>query len=339
MPNEWWERVCITTFKRSQAVLHKPRKMPPQDTPATESGQGIDNPSSRPVRPPFIGLSSRISRMAPLSSPRLHPGFISELHDGRRTCEQRLPISRDAAAGTVRTKGFRMPALISRKPQRALAVTALVLAALVGGGIWLVQSGQSAAAPDVSIVKASRGDVVLSVGGVGRIVAGGVAAGGRHSGGRRELELGRGHDRLEWLGGGAGRRVRPRGRARPAVAREAGTARGGGAAARAARRQRGVVRGRPPGPARSRDRPHRAQPEAPQRSGEGHPADRGRGRRGARRRHLGARRPGPDGRPLARGRRCLRPRGCAARAGGSPDTASAARAPTAAARSRWPQIA
>ena len=69
-----------------------------------------------------------------------------------------------------------MPALISRRPQRALAVTALVVVAVLGGGIWLVQSGQSAAAPDVSIVRASRGDVVVSVGGVGRIVTGGGAS-------------------------------------------------------------------------------------------------------------------------------------------------------------------
>jgi RND family efflux transporter MFP subunit len=66
-----------------------------------------------------------------------------------------------------------MPALISRKPQRALAVSALVVVSVIGGGIWLVQNGHSAAAPDVSVVKASRGDVVVTVGGVGRIVTGG----------------------------------------------------------------------------------------------------------------------------------------------------------------------
>ncbi|MDX6631955.1 MAG: HlyD family secretion protein, partial [Gaiellales bacterium] len=69
-----------------------------------------------------------------------------------------------------------MPALISRKPQRALAVTSLVVVAVLGGSIWLAQSGHSAAAPDVSIVKASRGDLVVSVGGVGRIVTGGGAS-------------------------------------------------------------------------------------------------------------------------------------------------------------------
>ncbi len=69
-----------------------------------------------------------------------------------------------------------MPALISRKPQRALAIAAFVVAAMFAGAVWLAQSGRSAATPDVSVVKASRGDVVVSVGGVGRIVAGGAAA-------------------------------------------------------------------------------------------------------------------------------------------------------------------
>jgi RND family efflux transporter MFP subunit len=69
-----------------------------------------------------------------------------------------------------------MPALISRKPQRALAVAALALAALIGVAIWLAQSGRSASAPDISSIRATRGDVIVSVGGVGRIVTGGVAA-------------------------------------------------------------------------------------------------------------------------------------------------------------------
>ena len=69
-----------------------------------------------------------------------------------------------------------MPALISRKPQRALAVAALAAAALIGAAIWLAQSGNSAGTPDISTVRATRGDVVVSVGGVGRIVTGGVAA-------------------------------------------------------------------------------------------------------------------------------------------------------------------
>jgi RND family efflux transporter MFP subunit len=69
-----------------------------------------------------------------------------------------------------------MPALISRRPQRAFAVLALVLVALIAAAIWLAQSGQSAAAPDVSVVRAMRGDVIVSVGGVGRIVTGGVSA-------------------------------------------------------------------------------------------------------------------------------------------------------------------
>ena len=68
-----------------------------------------------------------------------------------------------------------MPALISRKPQRPLAVAALAAAALVGVSIWLAQSGQSAGTPDVTIATASRGDVTVTVGGVGRIVTGNVA--------------------------------------------------------------------------------------------------------------------------------------------------------------------
>ena len=68
-----------------------------------------------------------------------------------------------------------MPALISRKPQRALAVAALVAAALIGVAIWLAQNGRSAGTPDISSVRATRGDVVVSVGGVGRVVTGGVA--------------------------------------------------------------------------------------------------------------------------------------------------------------------
>jgi RND family efflux transporter MFP subunit len=69
-----------------------------------------------------------------------------------------------------------MPALISRKPQRPLAVTALAAAALIGVSIWLAQSGQSAGTPDVTIATASRGDVTVTVGGVGRIVTGNVTA-------------------------------------------------------------------------------------------------------------------------------------------------------------------
>jgi HlyD family secretion protein len=69
-----------------------------------------------------------------------------------------------------------MPAVISRKPQRPLAVTALAAAVLIGGSIWLAQSGHSAGTPDVTIATASRGDVTVTVGGVGRIVTGNVAA-------------------------------------------------------------------------------------------------------------------------------------------------------------------
>src|SRR5258705_5860118 len=104
-------------------------------------------------------------------SSRLHLGVARCSH----LCVQRL-LNRRRARGDVRAEGRAMPALISRRPQRALAVTALVVAAMIGGGIWLAQSGRSAAAPDVSIVRASRGDVVVSVGGVGRIVTNGVSA-------------------------------------------------------------------------------------------------------------------------------------------------------------------
>jgi HlyD family secretion protein len=69
-----------------------------------------------------------------------------------------------------------MPALISRKPHRVLAVTALVGFVLIGAAIWMAQSGQSASAPDTSTVTATRGDVVVTVGGVGRIVTGPVSA-------------------------------------------------------------------------------------------------------------------------------------------------------------------
>ena len=70
-----------------------------------------------------------------------------------------------------------MRALIPRAPQRAVAVAALVVAALIGCGVRLTQRGSSAGTYPGTSVKASRGDVVVSVGGVGRIVTGsGVAA-------------------------------------------------------------------------------------------------------------------------------------------------------------------
>ena len=69
------------------------------------------------------------------------------------------------------------------------------------------------------------------------------------------------------------------------------------------------------------DDSHRARPEAPQRSAEGHPADRRRDRGGARRHRLGPRRPGPGDRAHARGRRRRRAGGRAARQGGSPGAA------------------
>ena len=65
-----------------------------------------------------------------------------------------------------------MRALIPRLPRRTLTVTALVVALALGSGIWLTQRGSPAgAAPGLS-VKATLGDVILSVGGVGRIVTG-----------------------------------------------------------------------------------------------------------------------------------------------------------------------
>jgi RND family efflux transporter MFP subunit len=69
-----------------------------------------------------------------------------------------------------------MRVLIPRMPQRALAVVALVVAAVIGGGIWLTQRGTSAGTEPGMSVKASRADVVVSVGGVGRIVTGSGAA-------------------------------------------------------------------------------------------------------------------------------------------------------------------
>ena len=112
-----------------------------------------------------------MSRKSPALHRRIHLGGAG----WPATRDHRLPKRRRAAGRRGPTEGFRMPALISRKPQRAFAVTALVVASMIGGGVWLVQSGHSAAAPDISVVKASRGDVVVSVGGVGRIVTGGGA--------------------------------------------------------------------------------------------------------------------------------------------------------------------
>ncbi len=69
-----------------------------------------------------------------------------------------------------------MRPLISRAPQRVFALTGLVLVSVIGGGIWLTQRGTSAgAAPGLSVT-ASRGNLVVSVGGVGRIVTGNGAA-------------------------------------------------------------------------------------------------------------------------------------------------------------------
>ena len=68
-----------------------------------------------------------------------------------------------------------MRMLILPVPRRAVAVTALAATAAIGGGIWLAQGASSAGAPD-GTVKASRGNLVVSVGGVGQIVTSNGAA-------------------------------------------------------------------------------------------------------------------------------------------------------------------
>src|SRR6185436_8454889 len=120
-------------------------------------------------------------RMAGTRRPGVHPsGPSSELHVGVTPCSTTRDhqFAGDDAPNTARPerKGKRMPALISRKPHRVLAVTALVGFVLIGAAIWMAQSGQSASAPDTSTVTATRGDVVVTVGGVGRIVTGPVSA-------------------------------------------------------------------------------------------------------------------------------------------------------------------
>ena len=107
----------------------------------------------------------------------LHRRFISEAHHDRR------PVNTDShttIAPHARRPNERiapMPALISRSPQRALAVLALVLAALIAARhLAGAERPAPRRAPDVSVVQAMRGDVIVSVGGVGRIVTGGVAA-------------------------------------------------------------------------------------------------------------------------------------------------------------------
>ena len=128
-----------------------------------------------------------------------------------------------------------MPALISRKPQRALAVTALVVAALIGVAIWMAQSGQTASAPDVSTVTATRGDVVVTVGGVGRIVTGSGVVDRAALLGRKLVRECHGIDERELDLRAGGCRVRASDGARRATAREARPARHGGRAARATR--------------------------------------------------------------------------------------------------------
>ena len=69
-----------------------------------------------------------------------------------------------------------MHSAITRLSARALAVSALTVAVLIGGGIWLTQRGSLAGAATVVSAKAARGDVIVSVGGVGRIVTNGGAS-------------------------------------------------------------------------------------------------------------------------------------------------------------------
>ena len=84
-----------------------------------------------------------------------------------------------------------MRAVLVRVPRRALVLFAVVAAVGIGIGVWRLQSGTAAAPESPPVAKATRDDVILSVGGVGRIVearasaqialpttAGGGAAGG-----------------------------------------------------------------------------------------------------------------------------------------------------------------
>ena len=68
-----------------------------------------------------------------------------------------------------------MSMLIVRVPQRVIAVAALAALAAIGCAIWLTQGASSAGAPD-GTVKASRGNLIVSVGGVGQIVTSNGAA-------------------------------------------------------------------------------------------------------------------------------------------------------------------
>ena len=69
-----------------------------------------------------------------------------------------------------------MRSAITRVSARALAVSALTVAVSIGGGIWLTQRGSLAGAATVASAKVARGDVIVSVGGVGRIVTSGGAS-------------------------------------------------------------------------------------------------------------------------------------------------------------------
>ena len=63
-----------------------------------ELRRGIDTPLGSRARSPFIGLSSPERQDVLDSAPRLHPGFISEVHDGRRPVITNFP-SHDAPRG------------------------------------------------------------------------------------------------------------------------------------------------------------------------------------------------------------------------------------------------
>ncbi len=63
-----------------------------------------------------------------------------------------------------------MISLLGRVSQRGYVWFSLVVAVAIGVSVWWLQTGSAAPAESVSSVRATRGDIVVSVGGVGRIV-------------------------------------------------------------------------------------------------------------------------------------------------------------------------
>jgi multidrug efflux pump subunit AcrA (membrane-fusion protein) len=63
-----------------------------------------------------------------------------------------------------------MGAIISHASRRKLVWLALAVAAAIGISVWKFQSGAAAPASPLPVVSAIRGDVIVTVGGVGRIV-------------------------------------------------------------------------------------------------------------------------------------------------------------------------